>query len=108
MVTEKTINEISYGSCYFNPSNFCAALKKQYSITPQKTGRFFRDDFDMWSDWSPEQLEDLIHDLPIGEAGSKAVQPPLSRLEIHIPRYYVDIAIIPAAAIAITVFEFMM
>ncbi len=35
---EKTINEISYDRGYSNASNFCAAFKKQYSITPQNIG----------------------------------------------------------------------
>ncbi|MFT4007475.1 MAG: AraC family transcriptional regulator [Lacrimispora sp.] len=34
--TEKTINEIAYDSGYSNPSNFCAAFKKQYGVTPLK------------------------------------------------------------------------
>jgi cell wall-associated NlpC family hydrolase len=38
------------------------------------------DGFDQWSDWTPEQLVDVIHDLPVGETGSKAVQLALERL----------------------------
>lgn len=34
--TEKTINEIAYDIGYSNPSNFCAAFKKQYGVTPLK------------------------------------------------------------------------
>lgn len=34
--TDKTIHEIAYDSGYSNPSNFCAAFKKQYGITPLK------------------------------------------------------------------------
>lgn len=38
------------------------------------------DGFDQWSNWQPEQMTDLTYDLPIGEAGSKAVQLAMSRL----------------------------
>ncbi len=31
-----TINEIAYDSGYSSPSNFCAAFKKQYGVTPLK------------------------------------------------------------------------
>ncbi len=34
--TEKSINEISYEIGYSSPSNFCAAFKKQYGVTPLK------------------------------------------------------------------------
>jgi AraC-like DNA-binding protein len=34
--TEKSINEIAYEIGYSSPSNFCAAFKRQYSITPLK------------------------------------------------------------------------
>ncbi|WP_371366167.1 HTH-type transcriptional activator RhaR [Sporomusa rhizae] len=34
--TEKSINEIAYEIGYSSPSNFCAAFKKQYGITPLK------------------------------------------------------------------------
>lgn len=34
--TEKAINEIAYDSGYSTPSNFCAAFKRQYGITPLK------------------------------------------------------------------------
>lgn len=34
--TEKSINEIAYDIGYSSPSNFCAAFKRQYSITPLK------------------------------------------------------------------------
>ena len=34
--TDNTINEIAYDSGYSNPSNFCAAFKKQYGATPLK------------------------------------------------------------------------
>lgn len=34
--TENTINEIAYDSGYSSPSNFCAAFKKQYGVTPLK------------------------------------------------------------------------
>lgn len=38
------------------------------------------DGFDMWSDWLPEQIEDLAYDLPVGETGAQAVRLALSRL----------------------------
>lgn len=34
--TEKPVNEIAYDSGYSTPSNFCAAFKKQYKLTPLK------------------------------------------------------------------------
>ena len=34
--TDNTINEIAYDSGYSSPSNFCAAFKKRYGITPLK------------------------------------------------------------------------
>lgn len=34
--TDNTINEIAYDSGYSSPSNFCAAFKKQYGVTPLK------------------------------------------------------------------------
>lgn len=34
--TEKPVNEIAYDSGYSTPSNFCAAFKKQYKVTPLK------------------------------------------------------------------------
>lgn len=34
--TDHTINEIAYDSGYSSPSNFCAAFKKQYGVTPLK------------------------------------------------------------------------
>ncbi|WP_101696414.1 helix-turn-helix domain-containing protein [Clostridium minihomine] len=34
--TEKTIHEIAYDSGYSTPSNFCAAFKRQYQVTPLK------------------------------------------------------------------------
>ena len=34
--TEKSISEIAYEVGYSSPSNFCAAFKRQYSITPLK------------------------------------------------------------------------
>lgn len=38
------------------------------------------DGFDLWSDWQPEQLSGLTHDLPVGESGAEAVRLALSRL----------------------------
>ena len=38
------------------------------------------DSFGMWEDWSPDQLQDLYHNLPIGETGAEAVRLALSRL----------------------------
>lgn len=38
------------------------------------------DSFDLWSDWTPDQLADLTYNLPVGETGSEAVQLALSRL----------------------------
>lgn len=37
-------------------------------------------DFDMWSDWLPEQMEDLAQNLPMGEIGTEAVRFALSHL----------------------------
>ena len=34
--TDNMINEIAYDSGYSSPSNFCAAFKKQYGVTPLK------------------------------------------------------------------------
>uniref|UniRef100_UPI003260E266 helix-turn-helix domain-containing protein n=1 Tax=Clostridium sp. NkU-1 TaxID=1095009 RepID=UPI003260E266 len=34
--TEKSINDIAYEIGYSSSSNFCAAFKKQYGITPLK------------------------------------------------------------------------
>lgn len=34
--TDRAVNEIAYDTGYSNPSNFCAAFKKQYGLTPLK------------------------------------------------------------------------
>lgn len=34
--TDSSVNEIAYDSGYSSPSNFCAAFKKQYGLTPLK------------------------------------------------------------------------
>lgn len=38
------------------------------------------DGFGMWGDWSPDMLQDLYYNLPIGEMGAEAVRLALSRL----------------------------
>jgi len=34
----------------------------------------------MWGDWSPDRLQDLYYNLPVGEMGAEAVRLALSRL----------------------------
>jgi hypothetical protein len=57
------------------------------------------DGFDMWGDWSPEQLQDLYYNLPVGETGAEAVRLALSRLGDPTLRNCADRPAIPTAAI---------
>jgi len=64
---------------FFRKISFCQgpnSFKQHLFYTLKATGEGYY--FDMWLDWAPEQLEDLIYDLPIGEAGLKSVQLALS------------------------------
>ncbi|HAK42104.1 MAG TPA: hypothetical protein DCM59_04530 [Clostridium sp.] len=66
---------------FFRKISFCQgpnSFKQHLFYTLKATGEGYY--FDMWLDWAPEQLEDLIYDLPIGEAGLKSVQLALSSL----------------------------